>query len=116
MVGVIIAEDVVVDVVAGVDVVELVDVVAGITVTIITDIGVVVVIIVGGVVLVVGTGVAVAGKVLLVPDFPPPLVEIMSPLGAAVIVIFPVQMPETKEPVLVGEILPLLSVSVLVPV
>ena len=113
IVDVIIASDVVVavDVVADVDVVIGVDV--GVVAVVVFVVGVTVIVIAGiGVVVVAG---AVAGNMLLAPDFPPPVVEIMSPFGADAIVIFPVQVPETKEPVLAGKILPVLSVSVLVP-
>ena len=53
---------------------------------------------------------------LLVADLPPPAVETVIPVPAFVRVTSPVHTPFAKAPVFVGAIVPVVSVSVFVPV
>lgn len=55
-------------------------------------------------------------NLLLVPDLPPPLVEIEMPVPAWESVTWPVQTPATNAVVVVGVIVPEDTVKVLVPV
>lgn len=55
-------------------------------------------------------------KLPLVPDFPPPIVVIVTPVCALVMVTLPVHVPDEKPPVVTGLIVPVESVRLLVPI
>ena len=61
-------------------------------------------------------GPALTVNVLLVPDSPPPDVDIEMPVPALVSVTEPVQTPAANAPVVVGMMVPEDTVKVLVPV